>query len=278
MHKTNRRGFTLIELLVVISIISLLIALLLPGLASARNAGRRAQCISNFRNIGQATHMYAGDWKGFVPREGNENYLEERGNGAYWTVSHVPWAMACRKYVAPRPEYLNNYHNPPRDRGDKFVNARIYKCPSHPNPGHNVSYIINGLRFDRAGVVNEGNFRHGSGRYAHQIERVVTSSTMVYITEFESDPTNYFVNQMYNTSWNAYGDRGPAGWMDTWRAVHVIGQYQGTSGRRTEHKRHQTGSNVLYLDGHAEYRTDDYILDLKNWDDKLYHLQRDTDR
>lgn len=69
-----------------------------------------------------------------------------------------------------------------------------------------------------------------------------------------------------------------SGWLDTWRAIHVIGQYQGTSGRRTNHKRHQTGSNVVYLDGHAEYRTDDYILTLNNWDDKLYHMQRDTDR
>ncbi len=281
MGRTSGRGFTLIELLVVISIIALLIALLLPGLATARDASRRAQCLSQFRQIGHAMMIYASDENDFVPREGNEVYWQERGsippNPPLYNTSHVTWAMAFRKYLAPRSEYLGNYHNPTREKCDKFVNAtKVYQCPSHPNKGHNISYIINGLRFDRAGVVNEGSQGHGNGRYAHTIERVGLASSMVYITEFEDDESNYFVNQLYNVSWNANGDRGPAGWLDTWRAVHVTGQYQGTGGRRINNKRHKTGSNVLYLDGHAEYRTDDYILDLKNWDDRLYHFQRDA--
>ncbi|MCC6909953.1 MAG: DUF1559 domain-containing protein [Phycisphaerales bacterium] len=276
MGRTSGRGFTLIELLVVISIIALLIALLLPGLATARDASRRAQCLSQFRQIGHAMMIYASDENDFVPREGNEVATQER-QGGWTTVSHVTWAMAFRKYLAPRNEYLGNYHNPPPSRCDKWVNARqAYQCPSHPNRNHNISYIINGLRFDRPGVVNEGNATHGNGRYAHQIEKALFASSLVYITEFEDDESNYFYNVMYNQSWPSNGDRGPAGWLDTWRAVHITGQYQGTGGRRINNKRHKTGSNVLYLDGHAEYRTDDYILDLKNWDDRLYHFQRDA--
>jgi len=62
----DNRGFTLIELLVVISIIALLVGILLPALASARQAAQASQCLANIRSLAQANYMYAVDSRVFV--------------------------------------------------------------------------------------------------------------------------------------------------------------------------------------------------------------------
>lgn len=61
------RAFTLVELLVVIAIIAVLAALLLPTLTRAKDASRKAACISNLRQMGIAIHTYAQDNAGKIP-------------------------------------------------------------------------------------------------------------------------------------------------------------------------------------------------------------------
>ncbi len=58
----KRKGFTLIELLVVIAIIAILAAILFPVFAQAREKARQASCLSNLKQIGTATQMYAQDY------------------------------------------------------------------------------------------------------------------------------------------------------------------------------------------------------------------------
>lgn len=55
------------ELLVVISIIAVLIALLLPALAQARENSLNSQCASNLRSIGQILAEYTTSDAGFLP-------------------------------------------------------------------------------------------------------------------------------------------------------------------------------------------------------------------
>jgi prepilin-type N-terminal cleavage/methylation domain-containing protein len=64
----HRSAFTLIELLVVVSIV----ALLLPALSRARDAGRGAHCLANLQQTQLSVRLYASDYRTLMPDDGFE--------------------------------------------------------------------------------------------------------------------------------------------------------------------------------------------------------------
>lgn len=88
----DRTGFTLLELLVALAVVLVLAALLLPVLSMARQASRRAQCLSQIRQLGMAFLAYTSDADGFLPHEDNGDSLPPFGCGWFEVLD-----TACRQ-------------------------------------------------------------------------------------------------------------------------------------------------------------------------------------
>jgi len=132
----------LIEVLVVVAIIALLISILVPSLARARESARAVQCISNLKQLASATMMYTNDYKSVLPgplhpmifRETYDNFYRSRDadiadpDAGFYRRCHLVFYV--RKYFSEKSKTAN-------------LTDRVSTCPTADKiMGTNIKKII----------------------------------------------------------------------------------------------------------------------------------------
>jgi prepilin-type N-terminal cleavage/methylation domain-containing protein len=117
-------AFTLVELLVVIGIIAVLIGILLPTLARARQNANSVKCMANLKQIGLAVHMYAGLNKGALPF--GFVFKGESVDGGAYTGETVEWTELLISVLTKQ----GNDQSQQEKVSDSDLRSRaIFTCP-----------------------------------------------------------------------------------------------------------------------------------------------------
>jgi prepilin-type N-terminal cleavage/methylation domain-containing protein len=135
----RRCGFTLIELLVVIGIIGVLIGLLLPAVQRVREAGNRAECRNNIKQLGMAFLHHLDTRRHFPPggQDGNPppNYTSQ-GFPALGTQQTGGWGFNILPFLGMENAWSGGHATTNPDRVRVAIGAvhPVFFCPTRRQP------------------------------------------------------------------------------------------------------------------------------------------------
>lgn len=223
----------MIELLVVIAIIAILAGLLLPALAKAKQKGQSTICLNDLKQTGLAMLMFADENDDMIPRGSNSKH--------WWLefMSYVPKGGAERLSSG----MLKNHRN-----------IKIFMCPSYPIPNNTpnksqvVTYVVNAWDYKSAiTCTSSANENIGLSK----ITNFNLPSDSAYLLDNEGGTDNQGINRPIITSFQRTDLN------DVWLPSHLpygSGGKRLSNDRRIAAKRHNDGSNILFIDGHAGFR------------------------
>lgn len=225
--------FTLIEMLIVITIISILIATLLPALNSARDSGYQTMCLSNLRQIAQAHVMYADVYNSIIPYVVNHNASSSAG----YFMTHTQSLIGGNTSLPPQPQV--------------FVESKqIFLCPANERMsgyfGDNATYGMYNGRYDTDYSTKKswtGDFRisYNSAYVMYNSNRVLAPTQVPLLADTVTTATSSYYSAVYGTRpW-----AGLQHWLWTSSDISVSTEYSGI------HMLHAENANLTFFDGHA---------------------------